>query len=275
MTSGICAAAPSSSQRGARCWSTCPNPSCSPTATGSCWRTDGRSRSPRHPRSFTTSAPRTACISPSSPGTSATGISRRRSRTDRILILRDHVIKAMLEGLGAKVTEVVEPFSPVRGAYSGHGHDHHHEHDHATTITITATANATPTAACLAIRTTATTMPESQPGAAQLRLMAFLSPAFPIGGFSYSHGLERAAHDGFGCRPRRPAGMARRSHRLRLRLERRRAFRRGTPARGKRRPARSCRARRGARRLRRTPSRNDAAGRGVRQPRHVPGRIRC
>jgi len=26
--------------------------------------------------------------------------------------------------------------------------------------------------------------------------MAFLSPAFPVGGFSYSHGLERAAHDG-------------------------------------------------------------------------------
>jgi urease accessory protein len=37
-------------------------------------------------------------------------------RTDRILILRDHVIKAMLEGLGATVTDVVEPFSPVRGA---------------------------------------------------------------------------------------------------------------------------------------------------------------
>jgi urease accessory protein len=33
-------------------------------------------------------------------------------------------------------------------------------------------------------------------GAAQIRLMAFLSPAFPVGGFSYSHGLERAAHDG-------------------------------------------------------------------------------
>jgi urease accessory protein len=53
---------------------------------------------------------------------------------DRILILRDHVIKAMLEGLGAKVTDVVEPFTPVRGAYSGHGshdhHDHGHEHDH-------------------------------------------------------------------------------------------------------------------------------------------------
>lgn len=57
----------------------------------------------------------------------------------RILILRDHVIKAMLEGLGATVSEVSQPFSPVRGAYSGHGHDHshdhhghdHHDHDHA------------------------------------------------------------------------------------------------------------------------------------------------
>lgn len=51
---------------------------------------------------------------------------------DRILILRDHVIKAMLEGLGATVTEMVRPFQPVRGAYSGHaaGSDrHHHDHD--------------------------------------------------------------------------------------------------------------------------------------------------
>jgi urease accessory protein len=53
--------------------------------------------------------------------------------TDRILILRDHVIKAMLEGLGARVEEITAPFVPVRGAYSGqghgHGHDHHHHHD--------------------------------------------------------------------------------------------------------------------------------------------------
>ena len=50
----------------------------------------------------------------------------------RILILRDHVIKDMLEGLGAIVTEIVEPFQPVRGAYSGHdhGHDHGHHDDH-------------------------------------------------------------------------------------------------------------------------------------------------
>lgn len=28
------------------------------------------------------------------------------------------------------------------------------------------------------------------------RLMTWLSPAFPVGGFAYSHGLERAVHDG-------------------------------------------------------------------------------
>jgi len=54
---------------------------------------------------------------------------------DRILILRDHVIRDMLEGLGASVTEVSEPFHPLRGAYSDdHGHGHHghghHHHDH-------------------------------------------------------------------------------------------------------------------------------------------------
>jgi urease accessory protein len=49
---------------------------------------------------------------------------------ERILILRDHVIKAMLEGLGAHVLEVMEPFHPMRGAYSGHSHHHVHGHDH-------------------------------------------------------------------------------------------------------------------------------------------------
>ncbi|WP_137931468.1 urease accessory protein UreE [Mesorhizobium comanense] len=49
---------------------------------------------------------------------------------DRIVILRDHVIKAMLEGLGATVRDVSEPFKPVRGAYSG-GHEHGHAHSHA------------------------------------------------------------------------------------------------------------------------------------------------
>ncbi len=52
-------------------------------------------------------------------------------RQDRILILRDPVIKTMLEGLGAKVAEVTEPFQPMRGAYHGSsGHDHGHSHEH-------------------------------------------------------------------------------------------------------------------------------------------------
>jgi urease accessory protein len=52
---------------------------------------------------------------------------------ERILIQRDHVIKAMLEGLGASVRDVSEPFQPVRGAYAGRAPDHHrhgHSHDH-------------------------------------------------------------------------------------------------------------------------------------------------
>lgn len=43
---------------------------------------------------------------------------------------------------------------------------------------------------------TTTTMTDQPSGTALLRLMAWLSPAFPVGGFSYSHGLERAAHEG-------------------------------------------------------------------------------
>ena len=66
---------------------------------------------------------------------------------DRIVILRDHVIRNMLQGLGATVLEINEPFQPARGAYHSHGghshdhgqaahdhghsaHDHGHNHDH-------------------------------------------------------------------------------------------------------------------------------------------------
>ncbi|NML72795.1 urease accessory protein UreE [Rhizobium sp. S-51] len=49
---------------------------------------------------------------------------------DRILILRDHVIRDMLVGLGATVTEVIEPFQPLRGAYHGHGGHGHGGHAH-------------------------------------------------------------------------------------------------------------------------------------------------
>lgn len=44
--------------------------------------------------------------------------------SDRILIARDHVLKAMLEGLGASVCDVSEPFAPEHGAYHSHSHGH-------------------------------------------------------------------------------------------------------------------------------------------------------
>jgi urease accessory protein len=49
-------------------------------------------------------------------------------------IRRDHVIEAMVRGLGARVVEIEAPFDPEGGAYAGAGHDHGHEahtHDHA------------------------------------------------------------------------------------------------------------------------------------------------
>jgi len=49
---------------------------------------------------------------------------------DHILVQRDHVIKTMLEGLGAIVVEVLSPFNPLRGAYSPHNANHTHGHDH-------------------------------------------------------------------------------------------------------------------------------------------------
>lgn len=47
----------------------------------------------------------------------------------RILIQNDGVIAHMLSHLGARVTEVTEPFTPEGGAY-GHGRTHSHEHGH-------------------------------------------------------------------------------------------------------------------------------------------------
>src|SRR6202049_4473725 len=67
-------------------------------------------------------------------------------------IRRDHVIEAMVKGLGARTIEIEAPFDPEGGAYAGGGHahagegdphqhaahdgtshdhgDHHHHHDH-------------------------------------------------------------------------------------------------------------------------------------------------
>ena len=39
-------------------------------------------------------------------------------------IRRDHVIEAMVKGLGARVIEIEAPFDPEGGAYAGGGHTH-------------------------------------------------------------------------------------------------------------------------------------------------------
>ena len=56
---------------------------------------------------------------------------------DRLFIRYDHVIEAMLAGLGALTARVDRPFQPEGGAYGqgrvmghDHGHDHSHAHDH-------------------------------------------------------------------------------------------------------------------------------------------------
>jgi urease accessory protein len=54
-------------------------------------------------------------------------------------IRRDHVIEAMVKGLGARAVEIEAPFDPEGGAYAGGGHAHaveadsrgHAGHDHA------------------------------------------------------------------------------------------------------------------------------------------------
>lgn len=53
---------------------------------------------------------------------------------DALVIRDDHVLRNMLEGLGAQITPETRPFHPEGGAY-GHGrtfgHDHgHHDHGH-------------------------------------------------------------------------------------------------------------------------------------------------
>ncbi|MFA5948754.1 MAG: urease accessory protein UreE [Hyphomicrobium sp.] len=54
---------------------------------------------------------------------------------DAIFVLPDHVLAAMIEGLGGTVRQVVRAFEPEGGAYGGHGtlatsHHSHEGHGH-------------------------------------------------------------------------------------------------------------------------------------------------
>lgn len=46
-------------------------------------------------------------------------------------IRRDHVIEAMVKGLGARIIQIEAPFDPEGGAYAEGAHDHDVHHDHA------------------------------------------------------------------------------------------------------------------------------------------------
>lgn len=48
----------------------------------------------------------------------------------RLRMAHDHVLEAMVEGLGATVTHATAPFQPEGGAYAGGGHGHRHGHAH-------------------------------------------------------------------------------------------------------------------------------------------------
>jgi urease accessory protein len=50
--------------------------------------------------------------------------------SDHLVIRDDHVLRRMLEGLGAEVEAARRPFRPEGGAY-GHGRTMGHAHDHA------------------------------------------------------------------------------------------------------------------------------------------------
>ena len=87
-----------------------------------------------------------------------------------VRVRRDHVLEEMAAGLGASVTPIEAAFNPEASAGA---HDHDADHRHAP-----ASNDAKEQ--------------ESLPSAALYRLQAWLSPAYPVGAFSFSGGLEWA-----------------------------------------------------------------------------------
>ena len=93
-------------------------------------------------------------------------------------VRRDHVLEAMAAGLGASVAPVEATFDPEPGA-PAHAHGANHAHG----------APPEPPAP-------APTAAAGLPAAALYRLQAWLSPAYPVGAFSFSGGLEWAVEAG-------------------------------------------------------------------------------
>jgi len=94
-------------------------------------------------------------------------------------VRRDHVLEAMAAGLGASVAPVATVFDPEPSTPHQHeeGGDHHHHHD-------------------AALHQSRQEREADFPAATLYRLQAWLSPAYPVGAFSFSGGLEWAIEAG-------------------------------------------------------------------------------
>ena len=86
----------------------------------------------------------------------------------RLRLRADHVIEDLLRKLGASVRAIEAPFTPEGGGY-GSSAPAHAALDHAAKTSAPAPTNG-----------------------ALYRIMTWLSSAYPVGGFSYSHGIEYA-----------------------------------------------------------------------------------
>jgi urease accessory protein len=96
-------------------------------------------------------------------------------------VRRDHVLEAMAVGLGAAVRPVEAAFDPEPSA--PHEHETGHAHDE-------------PAHQAMAAPSRGAQSDEQLPAAALYRLQAWLSPAYPVGAFSFSSGLEWAVEAG-------------------------------------------------------------------------------
>ena len=117
---------------------------------------------------------------------------------EHIRIRRDHVLEDMLRRLGAHLTRLEAPFDPEQGAPQGH-HEHRHGDDNRDVPQRRSSPRKRgPSAAAPDVLDTRLRANEREKFAssALYRLMAWLSPAFPVGAFSYSSGIEWAVEAG-------------------------------------------------------------------------------
>ena len=110
--------------------STCRGRSISPTATGSSSTMAAMSgcvRAPEPVLEIAAARPRGSAahrLASRQPASAGAGVG------ERLRIRADHVIAAMVEGLGGRVTRLDAPFDPEIGAYAGAAHHRPHDDDH-------------------------------------------------------------------------------------------------------------------------------------------------